>query len=229
MNESNMLKATGVVTDIKPYVYVVRTSEGRDVTILRRLANRVIRKAIVGQELALLVSPDFGESRALLDFKTESLRIREAQQLMPELQAVEYKSTILDLEEITRCLVGAYNKGDSDFRLVANVDARHRTYVGTEAELENHNMSEEGYIARLRNHLREMTTGDFFTLPCIEFSTVEEHRILTVSLPKNMEHKLVLYKNHELYVRFDATTHRLDGEAHLFYIARWYAGNNSIL
>lgn len=224
MTLNELIKTTGVVTDVKINYYVVKTSEGREVTVLRRLANKVIRHASIGQELAILVSPDPNESRALLNFKVESLKIREAQKLMPESQAVEYKSTISDYGAITRCLVAAYNKGDCDFTLIGNVDDRHRTYIGTEGELEFHNLSEEDYIVRLRNHLHETTTGDFFTLPQIDFSTVEGHRILTIFLPKNNEHKLVLYKNQELYVRFDATTHKLDGEAHLFYIARWYGG-----
>ena len=227
MTQNNFIKTTGVVCDLKTAYYVVKTNEGRDVTVLRRLANKVIRYASIGQELALFVSPDPNDSRALLDFKAESQKIREAQKLMPESQAVEYKSNIMDLETITRSLVGAYNKGDCDFKLIANVDDRHRTYIGTEAELEYHNLTEEDYTVRLRNHLREFTTGDFFTLPQIEFNTIEGHRILTVSQPPNIEHKLVLYKNQELYVRFDATNHKLDGEAHLFYIARWYCGNKN--
>lgn len=229
MSNSELIKTTGVVTDLKSTYYLVKTNEGRDVTILRRLANKVIRYASIGQELAIFVSPDPNENRAFLDFKTESQKIREAQKLMPESQAVEYKSNIMDLETITRSLVGAYNKGDSVFKLIASVDDRHRTYIGTEAELEYHNLSEEDYIVRLRNHLHEFTTGDFFTLPQIEFSTIEGHRILTVSQPRNNEHKLVLYKNQELYVRFDATNHKLDGEAHLLYIARWYGGNNNLI
>lgn len=227
MTQNNFIKTTGVVTDLKTTYYVVKTNEDRDVTILRRLANKVIRYASIGQELALLVSPDPNECRALLDFKAESQKIRDAQKLMPESQAVEYKSNIMNLETITRSLVGAFNKGDCDFKLIANVDDRHRTYIGTEAELEYHNLSEEDYIVRLRNHLHEFTTGDFFTLPHMEFSTVDGHRILTISQPQNFEHKLVLYKNQELYVRFDATNHKLDGEAHLLYIARWYGGNNN--
>lgn len=227
MSNSDLIKTTGVVTDLHPTCYLVKTNEGRDVTILRRLANKIIRYASIGQELAILVSPDPNESRAFLDFKTESQKIREAQKQVPESQAVEYKNNIMDFEKITQSLVGAYNKGDCDFKLIANVDDRHRTYIGTEAELEFHNLTEEDYTVRLRNHLRKFTTGDFFTLPQIAFSTIEGHRILTVSQPPNVEHKLVLYRNQELYVRFDATNHKLDGEAHLFYIARWYGGNKN--
>lgn len=138
---------------------------------------------------------------------------------------LEYKEG-LNLDAITEAICSFFNsKGGI---IVAGVSDSLET-VG----LEGNGLKEDDMRRRIINHVRQQTSGALLLDKIkIRFGSVQHHTICLIEVPEHQGNEVAYYRN-QLVVRFDCTTHRLEGEEHTQWIIQRYKNtcmqtNNSL-
>lgn len=131
--------------------------------------------------------------------------------------SLEYKEG-LNLDAITEAICSFFNsKGGM---IVVGVSDSLKT-VG----LENNGLTEDDMRHRLINHVRQNTSGTLLIDKIkIQFGSIQDHTICIIEVPEHQGNQVAYFRNH-LVVRFDCTTHRLEGEDHTRWILERYLTN----
>ena len=143
----------------------------------------------------------------------------------PESSTLEYK-TGCNFEEISQTIVAFFNSDGGTLYLgISDL----LEVIGLEANGLTTDQMRRGII----NNLRQTTSGTMiFNRIQIVFDHVQGHLIAKITVPSHQGME-VAYHKHSLVVRFDCTTHRLEGEEHTQWIIQRYKNtymqtNNSL-